>query len=121
LVRAIHIEGPDFNAYAKLLVGDGVFYFPYDYADGSYFVLAPRAGVDVPFGNQGLRSELRILSIKAGRISPLALASMGIWWGNLSADLLTDISGIFVYPISLEGQDVPQMVRIQQLRKQLVS
>jgi len=37
-----------FNAYAKLLVGDGMFHYPYNYAEGSYFVLAPGVGIDIP-------------------------------------------------------------------------
>jgi hypothetical protein len=41
---------PRFNAYAKLLVGPGLFHFPYDYAEGSYFVLAPGGGVEIPLG-----------------------------------------------------------------------
>jgi Outer membrane protein beta-barrel domain len=40
-----------FSAYAKLLLGDGRFHFPYNYADGSYFVLAPGGGIDVPLGD----------------------------------------------------------------------
>jgi hypothetical protein len=32
--------------YAKLLVGRGEFYFPFGYAKGSYFVVAPGFGVD---------------------------------------------------------------------------
>lgn len=32
--------------YAKFLVGDGEFNFPYNYAHGSYFVMAPGGGVD---------------------------------------------------------------------------
>lgn len=39
-----------FNPYAKLLIGDGKFHFPYNYAEGSYFVLAPGAGLDVRLG-----------------------------------------------------------------------
>jgi hypothetical protein len=42
---------PWFNPYAKLLIGPGEFHFPYNYAEGSYFVLAPGAGVDVPLGH----------------------------------------------------------------------
>ncbi|MDR3735054.1 MAG: hypothetical protein P4L10_05880 [Acidobacteriaceae bacterium] len=33
--------------YAKLLVGSGHFNFPYNYAVGNYFVMAPGAGMDV--------------------------------------------------------------------------
>jgi hypothetical protein len=35
-----------FRPYAKGLIGGGYFYFPYHYATGSYFVVAPGAGVD---------------------------------------------------------------------------
>jgi hypothetical protein len=34
------------HPYAKCLAGVGYFYFPYNYAHGSYFVVAPGAGVD---------------------------------------------------------------------------
>ena len=36
--------------YGKVLLGKGWFHFPYNYAEGNYFVLAPGAGVDVPIG-----------------------------------------------------------------------
>jgi hypothetical protein len=39
-----------FSPYAKLLIGDGKFHYPYNYAEGSYFVLAPGAGLDVRIG-----------------------------------------------------------------------
>jgi hypothetical protein len=39
-----------FSPYAKLLIGDGKFHYPYNYAEGSYFVLAPGAGLDVRVG-----------------------------------------------------------------------
>ncbi len=35
-----------FQPYVKVLVGDGLFNFPYNYAHGSYFVVAPGGGVD---------------------------------------------------------------------------
>lgn len=34
--------------YGKLLVGEGWFHFPYDYAEGKYLVIAPGAGLDIP-------------------------------------------------------------------------
>jgi len=43
------ILGP-VTPYVKLLVGDGKFNFPYNYATGSYFVLAPGAGADMQLG-----------------------------------------------------------------------
>ncbi len=41
-----------FVPYAKFLVGGGRFDFPYRYAYGNYFVMAPGAGVDVHFGGK---------------------------------------------------------------------
>jgi hypothetical protein len=35
-----------FRPYGKLLIGRGQFYYPFHYAQGSYFVVAPGAGVD---------------------------------------------------------------------------
>ncbi len=34
--------------FGKLLVGVGKFHFPYDYAEGSYFVVGIGGGVDIP-------------------------------------------------------------------------
>ena len=39
-------EKTRFRPYAKMLVGVGQFHYPYGYATGSYFVLAPGGGVD---------------------------------------------------------------------------
>lgn len=33
--------------YAKFLVGEGIFNFPYNYAKGEYFVMAPGAGLEI--------------------------------------------------------------------------
>jgi hypothetical protein len=41
---------PRYIAYGKLLAGNGRFHFPYNYADGSYFVIAPGGGLDIPLG-----------------------------------------------------------------------
>lgn len=35
-----------YQPYVKFLIGDGRFNFPYNYAYGNYFVMAPGAGVD---------------------------------------------------------------------------
>jgi hypothetical protein len=53
---------PHYTAYAKLLVGNGRFHFPYNYADGSYFVLAPGGGVDIPLGES--RYSIRAADIE---------------------------------------------------------
>jgi hypothetical protein len=50
------------TAYAKLLIGDGRFHFPYGYADGSYFVVAPGAGVDLALGNS--RFSVRLIDFE---------------------------------------------------------
>jgi len=42
--RVIH-NGP-FKPYAKFLVGDGDFNFPYNYQKGEYLVIAPGAGLE---------------------------------------------------------------------------
>ncbi len=34
--------------YGKVLIGEGKFHFPYEYAEGSYFVIAFGGGVDIP-------------------------------------------------------------------------
>jgi hypothetical protein len=51
--EATYLVGPRYSLrmnrirpYAKLLVGRGEFYYPFHYAQGSYFVVAPGAGVD---------------------------------------------------------------------------
>jgi hypothetical protein len=38
--------GGRFRPYGKLLVGRGDFYFPFHYAKGTYFVVAPGFGID---------------------------------------------------------------------------
>ncbi len=49
------------NPYVKVLAGLGQFNFPYDYATGNYFVLAPGAGVDLRL-NQ--RVKLRLIDVE---------------------------------------------------------
>ncbi|MGC2581480.1 MAG: outer membrane beta-barrel protein [Acidobacteriaceae bacterium] len=49
-----------FRPYAKFLAGDGEFNFPYNYAHGSYFVMAPGGGLDYR-----LNSRFRIRLIDA--------------------------------------------------------
>jgi len=39
-------QNSQFRPYVKFLAGDGYFNFPYSYAWGNYFVMAPGAGVD---------------------------------------------------------------------------
>ncbi len=46
----------------KLLVGNGNFYFPYNYAKGSYFVLAPGAGIDMQVGHS--KFILRLIDVE---------------------------------------------------------
>lgn len=49
------------NPYAKVLVGMGKFNFPYDYGYGSYFVVAPGAGVDLRLNR---RVRLRLVDFE---------------------------------------------------------
>lgn len=46
-----------YRPYVKFLVGDGEFNFPYNYAHGSYFVMAPGAGIDYRL-NEKIRLRL---------------------------------------------------------------
>lgn len=49
------------SAYAKVLVGSGHFNFPYNYAVGNYFVVAPGAGVDITLRH---RLTLRVIDVE---------------------------------------------------------
>jgi hypothetical protein len=51
-----------YRPYAKLLVGRGEFTFPYNYAQGSYFVVAPGGGVD--FRIKHSRLSLRMVDFE---------------------------------------------------------
>ena len=53
---------PKYRPYVKVLVGTGRFTFPYDYAKGSYFVLAPGAGLDIPILHG--RANLRVIDFE---------------------------------------------------------
>jgi hypothetical protein len=56
--RILHGATP----YVKFLVGDGKFNFPFNFATGSYFVMAPGGGVDVPLGNS--RFIVRLIDVE---------------------------------------------------------
>jgi hypothetical protein len=56
------LRRPWFNPYAKFLVGEGKFHFPYNYAEGTYFVMAPGAGIDVPLGQT--RYTIRLIDFE---------------------------------------------------------
>ena len=51
-----------FRPYAKFLIGDGYFNFPYNYATGNYFVMAPGAGLDCRINS---RIRLRLFDVEA--------------------------------------------------------
>jgi hypothetical protein len=51
-----------FSPYAKLLIGDGKFHYPYNYAEGSYFVLAPGVGLDIRVGAS--RYSVRVIDFE---------------------------------------------------------
>ena len=46
------------SPYVKLLAGIGQFRFPYGYADGRYFVVAPGAGIDYRLRGGGIKVRL---------------------------------------------------------------
>uniref|UniRef100_E6QLM4 Outer membrane protein beta-barrel domain-containing protein n=1 Tax=mine drainage metagenome TaxID=410659 RepID=E6QLM4_9ZZZZ len=50
-----------FQPYVKVLLGDGEFNFPYNYAHGSYFVTAPGGGVDYHLNR---RVSLRLADVE---------------------------------------------------------
>lgn len=63
-----YLAGPRFHfnvgrlqPYAKGLVGVGEFNFPYNYAHGSYLVVAPGAGVDYRFSR---RIDIRLVDVE---------------------------------------------------------
>ncbi len=51
-----------FSPYLKVLVGRGDFTFPYSYAKGSYFVIAPGGGLDLRLGES--RASLRLFDFE---------------------------------------------------------
>ncbi len=50
------------TVYGKVLLGEGRFHYPYDYADGSYFVLAPGGGADLALGRS--RFSVRLVDFE---------------------------------------------------------
>lgn len=63
--QTTYLAGPRFTLrphalapYAKVLVGMGQFHYPYGYADGRYFVVAPGAGVDLRLARSGIKLRL---------------------------------------------------------------
>jgi len=67
--QASYLIGPKISThtrnlrpYAKLLIGRGQFNFPFNYAEGSYFVVAPGAGLDWRIGEG--RISVRIIDIE---------------------------------------------------------
>lgn len=43
----VSMKWPKYRPYAKALVGTGQFTYPFGYAHGSYFAIAPGAGLDI--------------------------------------------------------------------------
>jgi hypothetical protein len=54
-------QNAQWRPYAKFLVGDGYFDFPFNYATGNYFVMAPGAGMDYRLNS---RIRLRVLDVE---------------------------------------------------------
>ncbi len=50
-----------YRPYIKLLAGYGMFHFPYNYAYGSYFVMAPGGGLDYRLNS---RIRLRLVDVE---------------------------------------------------------
>ena len=54
-------QNAQWRPYAKFLAGDGYFNFPYHYAWGNYFVMAPGAGMDYRVNS---RIRLRLVDVE---------------------------------------------------------
>jgi len=54
-------QNAQWRPYVKFLAGDGYFDFPYNYAWGNYFVMAPGAGMDYRVNS---RIRLRLLDVE---------------------------------------------------------
>jgi hypothetical protein len=63
-----------FRPYGKLLIGRSQFYFPFHYAQGSYFVLAPGFGVDWHAGRS--RLAIRIVDVEMQNWSGFSFGPM---------------------------------------------
>jgi hypothetical protein len=69
------------TAYGKVLIGVGHFHYPYGYADGNYFVLAPGGGADLALGHG--RYSIRMidfeyqswLNFPFGQLRPYGISS----------------------------------------------
>ena len=57
----IQIRRGRFSPYVKTLVGLGHFNFPYNFAQGNYFVIAPGAGVDF---NVNEKLKIRLIDVE---------------------------------------------------------
>lgn len=74
-----------FRPYAKLLAGRGEFYYPFNYAKGSYFVVAAGGGVD--WHVRGTRLTVRLVDFEMqdwpgfsfGAIHPYGIGT-GVAW-----------------------------------------
>ena len=70
-----------FRPYAKLLLGRGEFTYPFSYAKGSYFVVAPGAGVDWQMPHS--RLTVRVIDVEIqdwpgfsfGPLRPVAISA----------------------------------------------
>ncbi len=58
----LSLKGRRFRPYAKLLVGRGDFRFPFGYAYGKYFMIAPGAGIDWRVNHS--RFSFRLLDVE---------------------------------------------------------
>ncbi|MDE1163327.1 MAG: hypothetical protein PW792_15495 [Acidobacteriaceae bacterium] len=55
------LRKPHLQPYAKFLVGGGYMTFPFHYATGSYFAMAPGAGLDIPLNS---RITVRLIDVE---------------------------------------------------------
>ena len=95
ITQTTYLAGPRFTLrphalapYAKVLAGLGDFRFPYGYATGRYFVLAPGAGIDWRLANTGVKLRLIDFEYQSwpqftyGQLHPYGLSagiSISLW------------------------------------------
>ncbi len=95
-----YLAGPKISAlahnlrpYAKLLAGRGDFDFPFHYAKGSYFVVAPGAGLDWRVGHS--RLNVRVIDVEYQIWPQFTFGAMHPYGASagFSFDLFTPESG----------------------------
>jgi len=89
VVRPRFVPSP-IQPYVKLLVGAGKIQFPFDYAQGTFFTLAPGAGLDIALGS---RLKIRVIDFEYQSWTSFNYGPMHPY--GLSAGLSFRLNGAF--------------------------